>query len=74
MRSQLEEQIERYHLKDRVTITGYTKEVKKYLLDASVYLLSSRWEGFPMVLTEAFEMGLPVVSYNITHFRLICEI
>ena len=66
MRSQLEEQIERYHLKDRVTITGYTKEVKKYLLDASVYLLSSRWEGFPMVLTEAFEMGLPVVSYNIT--------
>ena len=66
MRPQLEEQIERYQLKDRVTITGYTNDVKKYLKEASVYLLSSRWEGFPMVLTEAFEMGLPVVSYDIT--------
>ena len=35
-------------------------------MNASVYLLSSRWEGFPMVVTEAFEMGLPVASYDIT--------
>ena len=66
MRPQLEEQIEKYQLKDRVTITGYTNDVKRYLREASVYLLSSRWEGFPMVLTEAFEMGLPVVAYDIT--------
>lgn len=66
MRPHLEKLLEKYRLRDRVTITGYTKEVRKYLLEASVYLLPSRWEGFPMVLTEAFEMGLPAIAYDIT--------
>lgn len=65
-RSELEEAIREHQLTERVLITGYTTEVRKYLQEASAYLLSSRWEGFPMVLTEAFEMGLPVVAYDIT--------
>lgn len=65
-RSELEEAIRKYALEARVKITGYTTEVRRYLQEASAYLLSSRWEGFPMVLTEAFEMGLPVVAYDIT--------
>lgn len=66
MRTQIEEKIRIYHLENRISITGYQKDVMPYLLDASVYLMPSRWEGFPMVLTEAFEMGLPVVAYDIT--------
>lgn len=66
MRPQLEQTIAEHKLEDRIHITGYTNEVRKHLQEASVYLLSSRWEGFPMVLTEAFEMGLPVVAYDIT--------
>ena len=65
-RAELEEAILRHQLESRVQITGYTTQVRKYLQEASAYLLSSRWEGFPMVLTEAFEMGLPVVAYDIT--------
>lgn len=65
-RGELEEAIRKYALEARVKITGYTTEVRRYLQEASAYLLSSRWEGFPMVLTEAFEMGLPVVAYDIT--------
>lgn len=65
-RGELEEAIRRHQLEERVKITGYTTEVRRYLQEASAYLLSSRWEGFPMVLTEAFEMGLPVVAYDIT--------
>ncbi len=64
-RAKIDQMIMEYGLCDRVTVTGYTKDVKSYLKEASVYLLSSRWEGFPMVLTEAFEMGLPAVSYKI---------
>ncbi len=65
-RAKIDGMIKKYGLCDRVTVTGYTSEVKRYLREASVYLLSSRWEGFPMVLTEAFEMGLPTVAYNIS--------
>ncbi|MDD6157408.1 MAG: glycosyltransferase family 4 protein [Lachnospiraceae bacterium] len=66
MRPELEAMIKDEGLEERVRITGYTNEVRKHLQEASIYVLSSRWEGFPMVLTEAFEMGLPVVAYDIT--------
>ena len=50
---------------DRVTITGYIHEVQENLLRGSVFVLTSRWEGFPMTVTEALEMGLPVIAYDI---------
>ena len=28
-------------------------------------MMTSRWEGFPMTVTEALEMGLPVIAYDI---------
>lgn len=60
------ELIEQYNLENRIFIENYTDDVKKVLLDSSIYLLSSRWEGFPMVVLEAMEMGLPVISYDIS--------
>ena len=29
-------------------------------------LLSSRWEGMPMIVLESLEMGVPIISYDIT--------
>ena len=59
----LENQIKKYHLENRVFLVPATKNVKEELLKASVFLSSSRIEGFPLVLIEAFEVGLPVVGY-----------
>lgn len=56
---------------DRVTITGYTNEVKSYLLQGSVFVMTSRWEGFGMVVVEAFELGIPVITYGIPAMRLL---
>lgn len=64
-RRQLEKMILDYKLENRVFLPGYMKDVKPLLLESSVYLLSSRWEGFPMCVTEAFEIGLPIVCYDI---------
>lgn len=40
------------------------KDVVNMYLDSSIYLMTSRNEGYPMVLLEALEMGLPIVAYD----------
>jgi len=54
--------ISKHHLERRITIYPFTKEVEKYYESASVYVLSSRWEGFGLVLIEAMSYGLPIIS------------
>lgn len=65
--------IKKYNLENRIFIENYTDDVKKVLLDSSMYLLSSRWEGFGMVLLEAMEMGLPVISFDIPSSKEIIK-
>lgn len=61
----------KYGLQERVRFVGVTDNVKKYYLQSSVYLLSSRWEGWGLVIIEAFEMGMPVISYDIVPVDLL---
>lgn len=65
-RRNLERKIQKAGLEERVILTGFTDRVKEYMLDSSIFLLTSRWEGFPMVITEALEFGLPVIAFDIT--------
>lgn len=64
-RENLQTLIYKYNLSERVYLRGITKHVAKEMLESSVYLLSSRWEGMPMVVLEALECGLPIVSFDI---------
>lgn len=61
----IREKVYTYNLQDRILLPGYLEDVRPLLLESSIYLLSSRWEGFPMCVTEAFEVGLPVICYDI---------
>jgi glycosyltransferase involved in cell wall biosynthesis len=45
-----------------VALPGFVKNPYKYMKRAAVFVLSSRWEGFGMVLVEAMALGTPVVS------------
>lgn len=65
LQGKLEELIKGHNLQQKAHITGYTHEVQKYLSQGSVFVMTSRWEGFPMTITEALEMGLPVIAYGI---------
>lgn len=54
-----------YGLEQRIFLHPFTNHIQDYYTQAQVYVLSSRWEGFGLVLVEAMAHGLPVVSSNL---------
>lgn len=61
---QLQELIDAHGLSDRVLLKGFAPDLRARLQQGSAFVLSSRFEGMPMVLLEAMAAGLPVVAFD----------
>ncbi|SFC75544.1 Glycosyltransferase involved in cell wall bisynthesis [Halobiforma haloterrestris] len=62
LRESLERKARQLGLEHHVEFKGEVYNVPKYLNVADGFVLSSRWEGFGLVVAEAMACGLPVIS------------
>ena len=65
--------IAEHHLEQRVKICPFTNDIQRHYSGASVYVLSSRWEGFGLVLVEAMAHGLPIASSDLPVAKELLE-
>jgi glycosyltransferase involved in cell wall biosynthesis len=54
-------------ISDSVNFYEPVKNIEDKYKEASIYVMSSRFEGFGMVLIEAMSYGLPCVSFDCPH-------
>lgn len=64
MRPELEKLISERKLDRNVELVPTTQHIESYYKSSRLYVMSSRFEGLPMVLLEALSFGLPIVSTN----------
>ena len=60
----LEKLAEQLKIKDQVFFHAPEKKIEEKYAESSIFVLSSRYEGFGMVLIEAMSFGIPCVSFD----------
>ena len=64
LRHQLEDQVLASGLRGRVLLPGVAGNIGDWYQRADIYVMSSRFEGFPNTLLEALAYGIPSVSFD----------
>ena len=64
LKQELNDLCKEIQLSDVINFKGATKDVQRELCNSELYVMSSRFEGFPMVLLEAMSCNVPIVSFS----------
>ncbi len=63
-RGTFQEMVDKLGLNNSVYLMPATTNIAEEFSNSSIYVMSSRFEGFPLVLGEAMSCGLPCVSFD----------
>lgn len=63
-RDSLQSKIEEFNCEDIIKLLPARRDIKSIYKQASLFLLSSRCEGFGMVLLEAMSFGIPCIAFD----------
>ena len=65
LKEQIQEKIKTKNLQDSIILKPFTNQIEQEYLRASIYAMTSLFEGLPMVLVESASFGLPQISFDI---------
>lgn len=63
-KNELNKLIKAHKIEDSFTINPATPDIIQKYKESSIFVMTSRYEGLPMVLIEAMSLGLPTVTYK----------
>ena len=56
--------VDQYNMNERVHLMPATTDIAEEFSKSSIFVMSSRYEGFGLVLAEAMSCGLPCISFD----------
>lgn len=62
---------EKLGLQEQVSFLGKQLDVRSYIVNSDLYIITSKQEGMPMALVEAMSMGVPVIGSNVSGINYV---
>lgn len=66
LEEELKIQVGQKGLEQEVVFLGFVENIKSFMTSIDVFVLTSQWEGFGYVLTEAMAVKKPVIAFDIS--------
>lgn len=65
LKKELEQETKSLHLNQNVRFLGWRRDVPDLIATMDLFLITSEWEPFGIVLLEAMIMGVPIVGFDV---------
>lgn len=73
LQNELEATAQQLNIQDQVVFCGYQNDIASFLAGIDIFVLSSHYEGFGLVLVEAMAAGLPIVATDVGGVREVIQ-